>query len=167
MGKKTNNNITSNAKYEEVQTRKLISAYGGVGSIIETRSGSIMIKPFNNWFFFKEKNTYKRIEIEEPRLIKRLKEWFPNLEKLVKLPINQMEKNYPSSKYDVVNAEYFPRWMFSPVTRRFAPLNEWTRRWENLVETEKDKENILPPKCIDTYLEYINNEKEKITKTIY
>lgn len=166
MRKKNSDKITYNAKFEEVQTRKLISAYGGVGSIIETRDGSIMIKPFNEWTFFKGKNTYKRIEIEEPRLIKRLKEWFPNLEKLVKLPINQMEKNHPSSKYDVVNAEYFPRWMFSPATRRFAPLNEWTRRWENLVKAEKDKENLLPPKCIDTYLEYINNEKEKKKKAL-
>ncbi len=166
MGKKTNNKITSNAKFEEVQTRKLISAYGGVGSIVETRSGSIIIKSFNEWAFFKEKNTHKRIEIEEPRLIKRLKEWFPNLEKLVKLPINQMEKNYPSSTYDVVNAEYFPKWMFSPVTRRFAPLNEWTRRWENLVEAANDKENLLPPKCIDTYLEHTSQEKEKKRKSL-
>lgn len=51
MEKKTNNKITSNAKFEEVQTRKLISAYGGVGSIVETRSGSIIIRPFNKWFF--------------------------------------------------------------------------------------------------------------------
>lgn len=166
MEKKTNNKITSNAKFEEVQTRKLISAYGGVGSIVETRSGSIIIRPFNEWFFFNKKNKHKHIEIEDPRLIKRLKEWFPNIEKLVKLPINQMEKNYPSSQYDVVNAEYFPKWMYSPATRRFAPLDEWTRRWENLVNTEKDKENILPPKCIDTYLEYINNEKDKKKKSL-
>lgn len=166
MGKKTNNNITSNAKFEEVQTRKLISAYGGVGSIVETRSGSIIIKPFNEWAFFKEKNTHKHIPIEEPRLIKRLKEWFPHIEKLVKLPVNQMEKNHPSSQYDVVNAEYFPKWMFSPVTRRFAPLNEWTRRWENLVKAENDKKMVLPPKCIDTYLEHINKGKEKKKKTI-
>lgn len=157
MGKKTNNNITSNAKFEEVQTRKLISAYGGVGSIIETRSGSIIIRPFNEWDFFKEKNKHKRIEIEDPRLIKRLKEWFHNIEKLVKLPVD---------KNDFVNAEYFPKWMYSPKTRRFAPLDEWTRRWNNLVEAKTDKENILPPKCIDTYLEYINNEKEKKKKSL-
>jgi hypothetical protein len=71
---------------------------------------------------------------------------------LVKLPVD---------KNDFVNAEYFPKWMYSPKTRRFAPLDEWTRRWNNLVKAENDKENILPPKCIDTYLECINNEKEK------
>ena len=39
-------------KYEQIQTRKTISAYGGVGSIIETRDGSIIIKPFDEWPFF-------------------------------------------------------------------------------------------------------------------
>lgn len=166
MKKNNNNKITSNAKYEGIQTRKLVSAYGGVGSIVETRSGSIIIKPFNEWIFFKEKNKHKHIEIDEPRLIKRLKEWFPKLEKLVKLPINQLDKKYPSSKYDVVNAEYFPKWMFSPATRRFAPLYEWTRRWENLVKVENDKEMILPPKCVDTYLKYINTENEKSNNSL-
>jgi hypothetical protein len=156
MGKTNSKKITSNAKSEEVQTRKLISAYGGVGSIVETRSGSIIIRPFNEWDFFTNKNT-KRIEIEDPRLIKRLKEWFPKLEKLVKLP---------HDKNNFVNAEYFPKWMFSPATRRFAPLDEWTRRWDNLVKAENDKENILPPKCIDTYLNHTNNEKEKKKKSL-
>ena len=34
-------------QYEQIQTRKAISSYGGVGSIIETRDGSILIDNFN------------------------------------------------------------------------------------------------------------------------
>ena len=32
------------AKYTKLQTRKLISSYGGVGSIIETIDGALKIK---------------------------------------------------------------------------------------------------------------------------
>jgi len=40
------------AKYTELQTRKLISSYGGVGSIIETVEGALMIKDFDKWKYF-------------------------------------------------------------------------------------------------------------------
>jgi hypothetical protein len=39
-------------QFEQIQTRKAISSYGGVGSIIETRDGSILIKSFDEWPFF-------------------------------------------------------------------------------------------------------------------
>jgi hypothetical protein len=166
MGKKYTNKITSNAKFEEVQSRKLISAYGGVGSIVETRSGAIMILPFSKWPFFSKNYKGEHEQIDDPRLVKRLKEWFPNLKKLVRMPVNKLgndKKVEWATKDEVINAEYFPKWMFSPKTRRFAPLEEWLRRWNNLVENDKDKKEVLPPKCIDSYLDSIkvNGEKQK------
>ena len=43
-------------QFEQIQTRKAISSYGGVGSIIETRDGSILIDNFNEWPFFQTIN---------------------------------------------------------------------------------------------------------------
>lgn len=41
------------SKYIEIQTRKAISSYGGVGSIIETPKGAILIENFDKWPFFR------------------------------------------------------------------------------------------------------------------
>ena len=39
--------------HAEIQSRKVISSYGGVGSIIETPNGAMMIENFDQWSFFK------------------------------------------------------------------------------------------------------------------
>ncbi len=168
MGKKNNNNITSNAKFEEVQSRKLISAYGGVGSIVETRSGAIMILPFSKWAFFNKNYKGEHEQIDDARLVSRLKEWFPNLKKLVRMPVNKLGNDKKvdwATKDEVVNAEYFPKWMFSPKTRRFAPLTEWVRRWNNLVTNDNDKQMLLPPKCIDSYLDSVKTDNGRQKKS--
>ena len=81
------------AKYTELQTRKLISSYGGVGSIIETVEGALIIKDFDKWkyFYLIEKG---KIEVQEnenindDRLLNRLKFYFPELNQIVKVPAN-------------------------------------------------------------------------------
>lgn len=71
--------------HTEIQTRKVISPYGGVGSIIETPNGAMMIENFDQWPFSKaiidgnlEKLDYI---IEDNRLLNRLKNenGFPRL----------------------------------------------------------------------------------------
>ena len=68
-------------KYEQIQTRKAISSYGGVGSIIETRDGSIIIKPFDEWPFFIsiDGNFQEHNNIEDVRFKNRLSKYFINL----------------------------------------------------------------------------------------
>ena len=39
--------------YNEIQSRKVISSYGGVGSIIENPNGAMLIEDFDKWPFFK------------------------------------------------------------------------------------------------------------------
>ena len=41
-------------KYIQSQTRKMLSAYGGVGSILETSKGAMKVEPFDEWKFFKD-----------------------------------------------------------------------------------------------------------------
>ena len=39
--------------HTEIQSRKVISSYGGVGSIIETPVGAMIIEDFDMWRFYK------------------------------------------------------------------------------------------------------------------
>ena len=73
--------------YTETQTRKLISAYGGVGSIIETIHGALMVKPFDRWLFFNEvkKGTVSFKEIEDARLLRRLQQKIKKFKKIITL----------------------------------------------------------------------------------
>ena len=36
-------------KYIQSQTRKMLSAYGGVGSILETSKGALIVEEFDKW----------------------------------------------------------------------------------------------------------------------
>ncbi|MEM9888571.1 MAG: hypothetical protein AAF849_21930, partial [Bacteroidota bacterium] len=163
------------SKYTELQTRKILSAYGGVGSIIETPEGALMIKPFDHWQYFALINK-GRIEIEENeriediRLFERLKHYFPNLEQLVKVPANY-SKLYGSSSprldNHIINAKYFPIWMYCNNCGRLKPLDEWYKKWKDVHQggnINKINEAFHPPKC---YACYQKAKKEKKGKKFH
>ena len=79
------------SKYIETQTRKIIGSYGGVGSIIETPKGALIIESFERWpFFQKHKHIEKENHIEDNRLLKRL----------------QFEKGFPKLIFFVVHLNH-------------------------------------------------------------
>ena len=71
-------------QFENIATRKAISAYGGVGSILETRDGAILVNDFNDWAYFRALNGSFNEEhtIEDKRFKNRLKKYFKKLENL-------------------------------------------------------------------------------------
>ena len=83
-------------EFEQIQTRKAISAYGGVGSIFETRDGAIMIQPFDKWPFFQkiESDFQEHNFIEDKRFKNRISKYFQKLEYLVKVPVNDLMFGY-------------------------------------------------------------------------
>ena len=150
-----NNNVPppqTNAKYEEIQTRKIISAYGGVGSLLETRSGSIIIAPFNEWEFFTEKKHFNEdFAIEDKRLLARLRRWFTELKALVQVPINTRNEGYfPKERHNTISASFFPKWMYCPNCKRFDHFDNWFRHWQNTA-IEKHRFDFNPPKCFKCY----------------
>lgn len=157
--------VETTNSYEEVQTRKLISSYGGVGSIIETRDGAIIIEPFNEWNFFKDFNLYGNSDnwINDKRFIHRLKSWFSNLIALVQLPENDLKDNgHPERSAETISAKYFPEWMFCPQCKRFDKFENWHKHWQNSKTVmEKDKNKFFPPKCHVCYSDAIRDKKEK------
>jgi len=150
------------AKYTELQTRKLISSYGGVGSIIETTEGSLLIKEFDNWIYFIEINK-GRIEVNEnenisdERLLNRLKYYFPNLECIIKVPANYPDAynvSKPKLRSHIINSEYFPKWMYCNRCGSFMHLDDWYEGWK-AVYNSKDaniiNDSFSPPKCYKCY----------------
>lgn len=138
--------------FEDLQTRKIISAYGGVGSIIETRHGSVLINNFNDWDFYKNKLYLNpKFQLEDKRLVNRLRQWFPELKELFQVPTNtRNEGNFPAENHHLVSARYFPEWMFCPKCKRFDHLDNWCRVWKNTVK-DIHQADVNPPKCFHCY----------------
>jgi hypothetical protein len=125
---------------------KLISNYGGIGSIIETIDSSIIIESFDNWhypnFYEKELNRYI---IVDDRLLNRLKTRFPLLKQIVSIPTDEGLGVQPQ-------ANIFPKWFYCPRCKRFMHYNDWMNHWQ-------DKSNFnfqcFNPECKGQHLEQV------------
>ncbi|GAA4769224.1 MULTISPECIES: DUF1998 domain-containing protein [Flavobacterium] len=150
-------------KYEQIQTRKTISAYGGVGSIIETRDGSIIIKPFDEWPFFIsiDGNFQDHNNIEDVRFKNRLSKYFINLERLVKIPVNDLKNGFQlqNGEQNTIGASYFPEWFYCSSCNKFDKITEWKYNWLNNVDLNH-KENFFPPKCYKCYAKNRNSKRK-------
>ena len=132
---------------EEIQSRKVISAYGGSGSIVETLyNGSLLIRPYNEWRCFGD-NTQK-IEINNPRLLNIVQNSFDKVEKLVAVPTpdwgdDANKKVYSPTDDDkkhTMGASYFPGWFYCPRCRRLHKLEDWRTLWQDEKVVVKGKE---------------------------
>jgi len=119
---------------------KLISNYGGVGSLIETTDNSIIIETFDNWGYADLNEKLAHYIIKDDRLLQRLKNRFPNLKHLVSIPTDR-----DSFLHQVrPKANYFPKWFYCSNCKRFATYNEWKNRWKS---AGKKLDFFNPPKC--------------------
>jgi len=140
-------------EFEQIQTRKAISAYGGVGSIFETRDGAIMIQPFDKWPFFQkvESDFQEHNFIEDKRFKNRISKYFQKLEYLVKVPVNDLMFGYKlRDGFSLLSAKYFPEWFYCNSCKKFDKVFNWKYNWDNNVETY-DKDKFFPPKCHKCY----------------
>lgn len=141
-------------QFEQIQTRKAISAYGGVGSIIETRDGSILIRPFNEWPFFQalNGNFEEHNLITDKRFKNRISKYFQQLEHLVRIPTNDFKQGFKlENPIALLSAKYFPEWFYCNTCHKFDKFDNWKYHWENNVVNE-DKEKFYPPKCFHCYI---------------
>ncbi len=148
-------------QFEQIQTRKAISSYGGVGSIIETRDGSILIDNFNEWPFFQTVNGQfeEHNFIIDKRFKNRLSKYFQELEYLIKIPVNELKQGYkPENPFAFLSAKYFPEWFYCNNCNRFDRIDKWKNNWENNVDSYH-KEKFYPPKCYSCYVK--NRDKKR------
>lgn len=148
-------------QFEQIQTRKAISSYGGVGSIIETRDGSILIDNFNEWPFFQTVNGQfeEHNFIIDKRFKNRLSKYFQELEHLIRIPVNDLKQGFkPENPFAFLSAKYFPEWFYCNNCNRFDRINKWKINWENNVDSYH-KDNFYPPKCYSCYIK--NRDKKR------
>lgn len=155
-------------KIEEVQIGKLVTAYGGTGSIIETlNNGSLRIKPFDEWPIYR--NLFSKtplnqkgqaLLISEPRLVKRLVDiGYSKLKGVFSIPeLDLKDEVYSPSGATLVNTisgEYFPKWFYCPHCRKFKPVDVWAEEWRNQISIKKNDKRINrpfydnPPACAE------------------
>jgi len=148
------------SKYIRSQSRKMLSAYGGVGSILETPKGALIIEPFDKWYFHNSTHyNLPKFEIDENRLIERLKAHFPHLKKLVRIPINEenhLIQGSPIEPKEVASAKYFPEWMYCPNCARFNSHYRWWVKWrmtlqKHKINNDKIADLFVKPKCFHCY----------------
>lgn len=121
---------------------KLLSNYGGIGSLVETLDASVIIETFDNWGYSTLLNSNNNEEIFkyliiDDRLLSRLKYIFKNLQYILRIP-DEFDKRI------LVRANYFPKWFYCPKCKRFNEYSDWFRNWKTLGKLNSD---FFPPKC--------------------
>lgn len=169
-------------KYENIQKGKLMSAYGGVGSIIETKgNGSLIVLPFDEWPFYNNYvsllnqphhirahanfvSTAKESLLYDTRLLKRLKDiGFDNLKGIFMPPIvdcNGYKLNDNANSNKLIKTDYFPKWFYCPQCRKFAHLNEWRMNWNQTFTTD-GKFDDNEPACFNCSTKHGTRYKRK------
>ena len=143
--------------YEPIQTRKAISAYGGIGSLIETRHGALLIQDFEQWPFYKRYSgsQFADFRIQDERFVSRLRRYFTQLKHIVEIPENEFRWDKPTSEHKLLSAEYFPRWFHCPGCNRFDRLDNWQCTWRQLVGQEMSD----TPKCAHCHTHTANRKR--------
>jgi len=157
-------------KYILSQTRKMLTAYGGVGSILETSKGALIVEPFDKWKFFSDgSRIFDQDEfiIEDNRLLKRLQVHFKQLQKFIRVPSNIpyiKNDSIPQDSKKVASAKYFPEWMYCPNCERFKHINDWWKFWHQTLQKWNEPnpdEKFIKPKCYHCFDEAKTKNKKK------
>lgn len=141
----------------ELRNYQLVSSYGGVGSIIETLGGAMLIMPFDKWVFYKyviekaDAEDLDMMSIDDSRLLARVRQDFPKLEHLIIAPSNNTEMGgtVPLNSKKIVSIESFPKWFYCPKCKRFMDIADWTELWRKLHPKHYDevKHYTMCPNC--------------------
>jgi len=147
------------SSYTELRSYQLVSNYGGVGSIIETLGGAMLIMPFDKWIFYKhviekaDAEDLEAIALDDSRLLERAKMDFPDLEHLIIVPSNTTERGgaIPVDDKKIVSMEHFPKWFYCPKCKRFMDISDWDDHWRHKHPTRyaPDKHYTMCPLCAD------------------
>lgn len=130
-------------KLEEIQRRKVISAYGGSGSIIETlENGSLLIDDYDRWPCYR--NIQNCDPVDNPRLLKKVQGICDTIIELKKIPTPDLdERKYKANNGDLdktIRAKRFPEWFYCPKCRRLHKLDDWNNLWnETTVQSKQGK----------------------------
>lgn len=126
-----------------IQRSKIISAYGGVGTNIDTIDNiSLLIRPFDEWNIYEkvllpnQHKDVKRLLFKEDRLCARLRSiGFKKIKSFFLLedfsnesPVKPWSPK-DNEKGRMVTSLFFPRWFYCPKCHHFKPVEEWRSEW--------------------------------------
>lgn len=148
-------------KLENIQQNKLISSYGGVGSIIETNTnGALMILPYDEWPCFTNNRWQQCRRITDNRLLGYVKsQGYQQLTSLIEIPTPVFEDRIriytagANDKAKTVGAEFFPKWYWCPGCRRLNKFADWRTRWERRWPNDGNNFNNNEPACYHCSIE--------------
>ena len=127
-------------KYVEHGKNKMVSSYGGVGSILETIDNSVLIETFDKWGY-NNVNLEKYI-VKDDRLWRRLQTRFEQLRHIVKVP--EFKRDDRDSYELFPTSSYFPKWFYCGRCKKFDKYDNWKNQWNN---SGRDISKFFPPKC--------------------
>lgn len=139
-----------------IQRSKLISAYGGVGTNVDTIDNiSLLIRPFDEWKIYNlvknNDKSIRRLLFKEERLCARLRAiGFSNLEQFFCLEDFSNEtpvkpwKPREDEKSRMVTSTFFPRWFYCPKCRRFEPIESWRSKWQEKFSSDERFDDNVP-----------------------
>ena len=140
-------------KLENIQQNKLISSYGGVGSIIETNTnGALLILPYDNWPCFTTNKGWRQCRIiTDNRLLRYVKsQGYQQLDRLIEIPTPDLsDRIYSANANDqatTVGAKFFPEWYWCHRCRRLNKFAVCRERW-NARFPEDNRFNNNEPAC--------------------
>lgn len=144
------------AKLEKIQLDKLISSYGGVGSIIETNTnGSLRILLYNEWPFFRGRDrAINTPEIKDGRLLSYIQaHGYPYVNKIISFPVVDSSQSQYTINEDILNrtigTRFFPKWFYCAQKgcRRLKKYTQWKEEWKTKFPKDKDGFTKNYPAC--------------------
>lgn len=119
--------------YYKTAAYKLISGFGGPGSIIEDVDGAFEIKQPKYWEYI-DKNKHQNIEnaVIDKRLLGRLKQKFSYLLGFYSIPINSprlFAPYSPSKVQDIASSNRFPSFHYCPKCHRLRTVHQFCNEW--------------------------------------
>jgi hypothetical protein len=138
-------------KYYTTGAYKLLSRYGGAGSIVETTEYSIQIESISKWpFVMAKQHILESNEVEDKRLLNRLRQKsFPDLKRLYRVPDNSADfiaPTQPESLKDVAQGFIFPAWFYCPRCSRLRTIPDWHEKW-NQASNRQDSIHNFKAQC--------------------
>lgn len=126
-------------RYEEIQQGKVVTAYGGPGSLIESyKFGCLKIKHYDDWTLCRNINNENIIphitdDAKALSVVKTL--GYPRVEHFFIPPTNKHQGDqrwrggleHPNL---VLNAQQFPKWYFCPQCHKLGHIDWWEKEWD-------------------------------------
>ena len=149
----------STRRFETVQTRKTINGTAAPGAVLETTDGSLLVLPFEQWLFYRSNHHIdQQNEVLDARFRQRLSLLYKDLEKLVRVPSNEIKNNWRlgdgQDQNNVLLGSYFPEWAYCSISHRFQPIGAWRAAWNLSGPTPppyskpRNDDNFNPPRSV-------------------